>query len=103
MWHLGERRSNSVWVSVGKFQGQVKVNIRHHFQLSPGAWQATKKGVALTLEEWDKFKEEFDNIDLEVRRIRSENESSHVSPLPKDRTDGLVLLPFGNTYTPNHS
>ena len=103
MWHLGERRSGSIWVSVGKFKDQVKINIRHHFQHSPGAWQATKKGVALTLEEWDKLKEEFDNIDVEVRRVR--NESGHVSPLSisRDRTDGHLLSPFGNTYTPNNS
>ena len=40
--------------------------------------------VALNLDEWDKFTDEFQAIDLEVRRLRCKNDE--VAPLPLKRT-----------------
>ena len=73
MWTLSERGSdNCIRVTV-KCQDEIKIHIRHNSKVKYGVrWYPTKKGVALSLEEWDKFNEEFAAIDSEVLRLRSQ-------------------------------
>ena len=74
MWTLGERGSkNCIRVTVKECQDEIKIHIRHYSKVNDGVrWYPTKKGVALSLEEWDKFNEEFAAIDSEVLRLRSQ-------------------------------
>ena len=82
MWTLGKRSGeNSLNVSVKEYNGKTLVHIRHYFKIKDNdRWYVTRKGVALTLEEWDKFNESFVAIDAEVRRLRCKNEQ--VEPVP---------------------
>ena len=54
-----------------------------HYFKAPGKdrWYPVKKGVTLTLEEWDNFNESYIDIDAAVRRLRCKNEQiEHLPP-----------------------
>ena len=82
MWTLGKRSGeNALNLVVKKYEGQVLIHFRHFFKASgEDRWYPTKRGVTLTLGEWDNLKESFVHIDAEVRRLRCENEQ--VKPVP---------------------
>ena len=82
MWTLGKRSGEKALnVLVKEYEGQVLIHFRHYFKASgQDRWYPTKKGVALTLEEWDNLIEAFVSIDAEVRRLRCKNEQ--IDPLP---------------------
>ena len=68
-------------VVVKEYEGQVLIHFRHYFKASGEVrWYPTKKGVTLTLEEWDNLNESFFSIDAEVRHLRCKNEQ--VDPVP---------------------
>ena len=82
MWTLGKRNGeNALKVVVKEYEGQVLIHLRHYFKAAgEDRWYPTKKGVALTLEEWDNLTESFVSIDAEVRRFRCKN--SQVDQVP---------------------
>ena len=98
MWTLGQRgNENSIRVMVKEFQGKIQVHIRHYYKTKDeDRWYPTKKGVALSLEEWDKFNEEFAAIDSEVRRLRSQNEQ--VVPVPPTGVKRNLQSAFDSSY-----
>ena len=55
-----------------------------------------QKGVALSLEEWDKFNEEFAAIESEVRQLRSQNEQ--VVPVPPTGVKRNLQSAFDSSY-----
>ena len=95
MWTLGKRSGeNSLNVSVKKYNDKTLIHIRHYFKIKDDdRWYPTKKGVALTLEEWDKFNESFVDIDAEVKRLRSKNEQ--VKPIFTKGTKRDLQSAFG--------
>ena len=76
MWILGKRSGEKALnVLVKEYEGQVLIHFWHYFKASgQDRWYPTKRGVALTLEEWDNSIEAFVIIDAEVRRLRCKNE-----------------------------
>jgi len=56
-------------VSVKDFKGRVYVNIREYYQHESGEMRPGKKGIALSVEQWNKFKEHFDDIDKAVKEL----------------------------------
>ena len=49
---------------VKEFHGKIRIHIYHHFKTKDeDLWYPTKKGVALSLQEWDKFNEKLATID----------------------------------------
>ena len=52
-----------------------------------------KKGVALNLNEWDKFVESLVDIDAKVRQLRCKNEQ--VEPIPPTATKRNLQSAFG--------
>ena len=84
MWTLSKRGGeNSLNVSVKEYNGKTLIHIRHYFRNKDSErWYPTKKGITLTLQEWDKFGDFFVDIDAKVRQLRSKN--AQVTPvLPK--------------------
>ena len=74
VYYLPEVYENSIKVMVKKFQGQIKIHIRHYYKTKDeDRWYPTKRGVALSLKKWGKFNKEFAAIDSEVRRLRCQN------------------------------
>ena len=98
MWTLGQRgNENSIKVMVKEFQRQIKIHIRHYYKAKDeDRWYPTKKGVALSLEEWDKFIEEFTAINSEVPRLRSQNEK--VVSVPPTGVKRNVQPTFDSSY-----
>ena len=82
MWTLGKHSGEKALnVLVKEYEEQVLMHFRHYFKASgQNRWYPTKKGVALTLEEWDNLIEAFVSIDAEVRRLLCKNEQ--IDPLP---------------------
>ena len=82
MWNLRKCSGDKDFrVVVKEYEGQVLIHFRHYFKASgEDRWYPTKKGVTLTLEEWDNLNESFVSIDAEVRRLRCKNEQ--VDPVP---------------------
>ncbi|OIR57561.1 MAG: transcription coactivator PC4 [Amphiamblys sp. WSBS2006] len=54
-------------VSVSKWGNRVKVNIREYWVKSENEMLPTKKGVMLSLEEWETLKEILADIDGEIK------------------------------------
>ena len=95
MWTLGKRNGESTLnVTVKEYEGQVLLHFRHYFKASgEDRWYPTKKGVTLTLEEWDKFNESYIDIDAKVRRLRCKNEQ--IEPLPPKGIKRNLQSAFG--------
>lgn len=62
-WDLGNRR----FVKLSEFKGKWYVNIREFYdaggELKPG-----KKGIMLTMEQWQKFKGLIDDVDEAIKK-----------------------------------
>lgn len=62
-WDLGSRR----FIKLSEFKGKWYVNIREFYDAG-GELKPTKKGVMLTMEQWQKFKGFVDEIDEAIKR-----------------------------------
>ena len=66
---------------VKEYDGHVLIHFRHYSKVSgEDRWYPTKKGVALSLGEWDKFVESLVEIDAKVKQLCCKNEQ--VEPIP---------------------
>ncbi|KAJ8922985.1 hypothetical protein NQ315_001533 [Exocentrus adspersus] len=63
-WDLGKNR----FVKLSEFKGKWYVNIREFYNDDGGALKPTKKGIMLTMEQWQKFKGTIDEIDEAIKR-----------------------------------
>ena len=95
MWTQGKRSGEKALnVVVKEYEGQVLIHFRHYFKVSgEDRWYPSKKGVALTLEEWDNLNESIISIDAEVRRLRCKNEQ--IEPLPPKGIKRNLQSAFG--------
>ncbi|KAF2879016.1 hypothetical protein ILUMI_27157 [Ignelater luminosus] len=62
-WDLGKNR----FVKLSEFKGKWYVNIREFYD-SGGELKPGKKGIMLTMEQWQKFKSVMSDIDEAVKR-----------------------------------
>ena len=69
MWKLGSR---PIFVTLSTYKGVNKVHLRHYRLSAEGLWLPLKTGVALNFDEWENFKSLIDSIDMEYRRINSQ-------------------------------
>ena len=56
-------------VTVQKFKGNVKVDIREYYE-NNGEMKPGKKGISLTLDNWKKLKEFMDDIDESINNLK---------------------------------
>ena len=56
-------------VTVHKFKGQLKVDIREYYD-DNGVMKPGKKGISLNLDNWNKLKEFLDKIDEAIDNIK---------------------------------
>merc|ERR1712173_83754 len=82
MWTLGERSGSKsqlrsrIVVNLSEYGGKPKIHFRR-FEYSKkhgGRWFPTERGVALNLEEWETFLDNFAEIDYQIRQLKTENE-----------------------------
>lgn len=62
-WELGNKR----FVKLSEFKGKWYVNIREFYDAG-GELKPTKKGVMLTMEQWQKFKGLVGEIDEAIKK-----------------------------------
>ena len=99
MWTLGVREEydTRIDVRVGEYNDQVKIHFRHYnYNPKKERWFPTKRGVALNLDEWDKFAESFVAIDGKVRQLRCKNEQTE--PVPPESLKRDLQSAFGGDY-----
>ena len=105
MWKIGERKNTSIWVSVGKFGGKIKINLRHYFLTNSEEWQATKRGIALDVNEWYSFLYLIDKVDLQVRELQNlhyDEQQDKTLPIPGAGTDENLQSSPNKAYTPSY-
>ena len=56
-------------ITVHKFKGKIKVDIREFYE-DKGEMKPGKKGISLSLENWEKLKGFIDNIDESVDNLK---------------------------------
>ncbi|XP_022648729.1 activated RNA polymerase II transcriptional coactivator p15-like [Varroa jacobsoni] len=54
-------------VSVSDFKGKLFVNIREYYEDSNGETRPGKKGIALSIDQWEKLKEHMVDIDKAIK------------------------------------
>ena len=104
---LGKRGdTGDVRVSVSEYGGNRSVDIRRFFQLPTGNWHPTKKGVSLSIEEWDKLKGLIYNIDHALRESKGSTDEDWGSYTPNSvhgvGADKNLQSPFGG-FNPKSS
>ena len=55
------------FVNVSEFRGKKMVNIREYYE-SNGKTLPGKKGISLSLEQWDKLKSFISQIDADIKK-----------------------------------
>ena len=63
------------YISVNEWQGVTRIHIRSYFNSNgvDGKLKPTKKGVALTIEEWKALKHHADHIDVMIAFAEDEH------------------------------
>lgn len=88
MWTLGERsgsktrlRSRLV-VNLSEYEGKPKIHFRRfeYNKKQGGRWFPTERGIALNLEEWQTFLDNFEEIYCKIHRMRFENDKATSIP-----------------------
>lgn len=65
MYEFGKLR----FVNVSEFKGKPYVNIREYYE-KDGKPQPGKKGIALNIEQWTKFKQIIDKVDRDLKKFK---------------------------------
>eukprot|EP00794_Sanderia_malayensis_P009850 gene9850-10861_t len=58
-WELGKKRR----VSVSEFRGKKLIDIREYYTNEDGDEKPGRKGIALSIEQWNKLKEVINQVD----------------------------------------
>ena len=84
MWTLGDR---NIMVTVNEFAGKTRVHIRQYFNPDPINTPLnlvpTKKGIALTLTEWEALKEHVMEVDRALKG-GEQQQPSYYNPTTTD-------------------
>lgn len=57
------------FVNVADFRGKPLVNIREYYE-KDGKTLPGKKGISLTVEQWEKLKTVIDKVDREIKKFK---------------------------------
>ncbi len=55
-----------VRIAVREFKGRILLDLRIYYQDEAGAWLPTKKGLALTVEQWPDLREALAKVDAHL-------------------------------------
>lgn len=67
--------SKNRFVTVSTFKSRVHVDIREFYVDDAGERKPGKKGISLTREEWDKLKENMDDIEKAIKKNDDETDN----------------------------
>lgn len=60
-------------VSVMKFNGLIYVDLREYYENKEGVMKPTKKGMSLTIQNWEDFKKFTSEIDNSIKLIQKDD------------------------------
>ena len=87
MWTLGERSGSKtrlrsrIVVNLSEYEGKPKIHFRHfEYNKKSDSWFPGERGVALNLEEWETFLDNFEDIYFKIHRMSSENDKATSIP-----------------------
>jgi len=63
------------FVSVSEFKGAVRVDIREYFE-KDGKLLPGKKGINISVPEWQKLRDQFDEIEALIKKMGGEPEAA---------------------------
>ena len=68
--------SNNRFLSVSEFKGKMRVDIREYYLNDSGEKKPGKKGISLSLEEWNKLTDAISEIDKAVGIVKDQDDDS---------------------------
>ena len=104
------------YLCVNEWQGATRIHIRNYFKNDNSQLIPTKKGIALTVEEWQELKMYISEIDVQVALLENSRSTETPWEVPPRRPKSLIpeecqakppsaeaiskqLLPIRNTTT----
>ena len=60
--------SNKRFLTVSLFKSRVRIDIREYYLNDAGERKPGKKGISLSREEWDKVKDQMDDIEKAIKK-----------------------------------
>ena len=82
------------YLCINKWQGATHIHIRNYFKSDSGQLIPTKKGIALTIEEWKALKAYVDHIDAMIAFSEDEcilgRKSGQLPPSPPYQPQSLI-------------
>ena len=64
--------SNNRYLTVTEFKNKVRVDVREYYINSDGERKPGKKGISLSLEEWQKIADNLDKIENAIKKAGGE-------------------------------
>jgi len=68
--------SKNRFVTVSTFKNKVKIDIREFYLDDSGERKPGRKGISLSLEEWNKMKSSMEDIDKSIKKFTGDSSSS---------------------------
>lgn len=56
-------------ITVRKFKGKPLIDIREFWEPSPGELAPGKKGISLSVDQWNRVKDLIDQVDLSIKEL----------------------------------
>ena len=82
------------YLCINEWQGATRIHIRNYFKSDSGQLIPTKKGIALTIEEWKALKAYVDHIDAMIAFSEHEpilgRKSGQLPPSPPYQPQSLI-------------
>ena len=86
--------NSNKYLCVNEWQGATRIHIRNYFKSDSGQLIPTKKGIALTIEEWKALKSYVDHIDAMIAFAEDERilgrKSGQLPPSPPYQPQSLI-------------
>lgn len=67
--------SNKRFLTVSEFKGRVRIDIREFYLNDKGERKPGKKGISLSRDEWDKLKDQMDDIEKTIKKMDGQTDS----------------------------
>ena len=78
------------YLCVNEWQGATRIHIRNYFKNDNNQLIPTKKGIALTVEEWQELKMYISEIDVQIALLENSRSAETPWAVPPRRPKSLI-------------